>query len=188
MCNFLVVMVSTFQQILRHSTNLELKFLPKKNVLVLKGSLGVLCYLVRSKLTYSGVRKKFWLTSKGLIKKRIFSLNQVLLNQACLGVTLGYRCQLNLVGIGYQASLEKIGNSSFLVLKLGYSHLIKLLIPNTLIVTCPKPRFVLITGTSPQKVNNFSALLRALKLPNPYKEKGIYYKGEMLRLKQGKKT
>jgi large subunit ribosomal protein L6 len=181
-------MGSTFQQFLRHSPNLELKFLPKKKVLVLKGSLGVLCSSVRSKLTYSGFRKKFWLTPKGLIKNSVFCLNQVLLTQACLGVTLGYRRQLNLVGIGYQASLEKIENLSFLVLKLGYSHLVKLLIPDTLKVTCPKPRFVLITGTSSQKVNNFAALLRGLKLPNPYKEKGIYYKGEMLRLKQGKKT
>nr|YP_009237660.1 ribosomal protein L6 [Trachydiscus minutus]AML60671.1 ribosomal protein L6 [Trachydiscus minutus] len=181
-------MVSTFQQFLRHSTNLELKYLPNKNVLVLKGPLGVLCYLVRSKLRYSGSRKKFWLTPQGLIKKKVFSSNQVLLTQSCLGVTLGYRRQLNLVGIGYQASLEKKGSSNFLVLKLGYSHLVKLLIPDTLKVTCPKPRFVLITGTSPQKVNNFAALLRVLKLPNPYKEKGIYYKGETLKLKQGKKT
>lgn len=183
-----LTMSNSFQQLLRHPTNLELKFLPTKNVLVLKGPLGVLCYQIQGKLVYLGSKKKFWLSPRHLTKKRIFSLNQVLLTQSCLGVTLGYRCQMNLVGIGYQALLEKKENLNFLVLKLGYSHLIKILIPDTLNVTCPKPRFILIAGKSLQKVNNFGSLVRALKLPNPYKEKGVYYKGEVLKLKQGKKT
>lgn len=183
-----LTMGNTFQQILRHSTNLELKFLPTKNVLLLKGALGISCYSIQGKLVYLGSKKKFWLSPKRMTKKRVFSLNQVLLSQSCLGVTLGYRRQINLVGIGYQALLEKIENSNFLVLKLGYSHPVKILIPDGLTVTCPKPKFVLISGKSLQKVNNFASLLRALKLPNPYKEKGIYYKGEALRLKQGKKT
>lgn len=187
MCNFLT-MANTFQQLLRHPPNLKLKFLPKKNVLVFKGPLGVLAYRIQAKFIYLGSKKTFWLCPKNSTDKRLFGLNQVLLTQSCLGITLGYRCQLNLVGIGYQASLEKKENSDFLVLKLGYSHLVKILIPATLKVTCPKPRFVLVAGTSLQKVKNFSALLRALKLPNPYKEKGIYYKGELLNLKQGKKT
>ena len=183
-----LTMSKLFQQLLRHSTNLELKFLPITNVLVLKGPSGVSCYQIQGKLVYLGSKKKFWLSPKELTKKRIFSLNQALLTQSCLGVTLGYRCQMNLVGIGYQAWLEKKQNLNFLVLKLGYSHLIKILIPDALSVTCPKPRFVLIAGKSLKKVNNFASLIRALKLPNPYKEKGIYYKGEVLKLKQGKKT
>lgn len=187
MCCFLT-MGNTFQQLLRHSKNLELKFLPTRNVLVLEGPLGILCYCIQGRLVYMGSKKKFWLTPKPLTKKRIFSLNQVLLTQSCLGVTLGYRRQINLVGIGYQALLEKIENLNFLVLKLGYSHPLKILIPDSLNVTCPKPKFVLISGKSLQKVNNFASLIRALKLPNSYKEKGIYYKGEALKLKQGKKT
>lgn len=187
MCGFLA-MGNTFQQILRHSTNLELKFLPTKNILVFKGPLGVSCYQIQGKLVYLGSKKKFWLSPKRLTKKRVFSLNQVLLTQSCLGVTLGYRRQINLVGIGYQAVREKIENLNFLVLKLGYSHPVKILIPDALNVTCPKPRFILIAGKSLQKVSNFASLIRALKLPNSYKEKGIYYKGELLRLKQGKKT
>lgn len=183
-----LTMGNTFQQFLRHSTNLELKFLPTKNVLVLKGPLGISCYLIQGKLAYLGSKKKFCLIPKRLTKKRIFSLNQVLLTQSCLGVTLGYRRQMNLIGIGYQASLEKKGNLNFLVLNLGYSHPIKILIPEALNVTCPKSKFVLIAGKSLQRVNNFGSLIRALKLPNPYKEKGVYYKGEVLKLKQGKKT
>lgn len=183
-------MTNKFQQLLRQTNGLELRFLPQKKLLVLKGPCGILCYKIQSKLNYLGNKKNFWITPKKFTStdKELFRLNQVLLTQICLGVTLGYRCQLNLAGIGYQVFLEKKDDFVFIVLKLGYSHQLKVLIPNDLKVNCPKPRVILITGTSLQKVNNFASLLRSFKLPNPYKEKGIYYKGEVLKLKQGKKT
>lgn len=186
MCDCLIVM--TNKQLLRQTTPLELKFIPKKSLLVLKGPRGILCYTIQSKLNYLGSKKNFWLTPKKFSSKESFHLNQVLLAENCLGVTLGYRCQLNLAGIGYQASIEKREDLIFLALRLGFSHQLKILVPLDLKVSCPKPRVVLITGISLQRVNNFAAFLRSLKLPNPYKEKGIYYKGEPLKLKQGKKT
>jgi large subunit ribosomal protein L6 len=176
------------QQFLRQSQNLSLKLIPSKKTLILEGPLGAFSYLVNAKLNYSGKEKKFWLSPKSRMKKSSFVLGQVLLTQSCLGVVLGYRCQLNLVGIGYTASIEKKDGSDFLVLKLGFSHPVKILLPNYLQVSCPKPRIILIKGINLQKVNNFAALIKDLKLPNPYKEKGLYYKGEVFKLKQGKKT
>jgi len=176
------------QQYLRQSKNLSLKYVPSKKTLILDGPLGTFSYLVNTKLNYSSKDKKFWLSPWSGKKKSDFVLSQVLLVQSCLGVVLGYRCQLNLVGIGYSVSIQTKSGMDFLTLKLGFSHQVNIPIPNYLRVTCPKPRIILIKGTNLQKVNNFAALLKDLKVPNPYKEKGLYYKGEVLKLKQGKKT
>ena len=189
MCNLLNKMISDIkQQTLRQSQKLKLKFLPKKKTLILEGPFGVLNYKVNGKLNYLSSGRKLWLSPTKSIKKSLFGLNQVLLTQSCLGVVLGYRRQLNLAGIGYQAFLDKKENNLFLVLKLGFSHQIQILVPDYIKLSCPKPRIILIMGICLQKVNNFAALIRDLKLPNPYKEKGLYYKGEILKLKQGKKT
>lgn len=187
MCCFLNShMLNTKQQVLRQTHNLQLRFLPLKNLLVFQGPCGILSYRISSKLNY--LRRKFWVSPRKGVNKDFFVLDQSLLNQSCLGVTLGYRCQLNLVGVGYQANVERILGKVFLVLKLGFSHQVKISVPSSIKVTCPKPRLILITGVSLQKVKNFAALVRDLKLPNSYKEKGLYYKGEILKLKQGKKT
>jgi len=71
---------------------------------------------------------------------------------------------------------------------LGFSHQVNVEVPSCVTVSCPKPRILLLKGISLQKINNFSAVLRRLKLPSAYKEKGIYYLGETFSLKQGKKT
>lgn len=176
------------QQTLRQPQKLTLKFLPFKKVLTLEGPYGTLFYKLNAKLNYLGAEKKLWLGPLKRTKKSTLGLNQVLLTQSCLGVVLGYRKQLNLTGIGYNAALEIENDSTFLVLKLGFSHQVKLLIPDYIKVNCPKPRIILVKGINLQKVNNFAALIRDLKLPNSYKEKGFYYKGEVLKLKQGKKT
>jgi large subunit ribosomal protein L6 len=176
------------KQILRQSQNLTLKFLPFRKTLTLEGPCGSFVCRIDAKLNYLGSERKLWLSPLKRIKKSLFGLNQVLLTQSCLGVVLGYRRQLNLTGIGYTAALEPENNKTFLLLKLGFSHNVKILIPSYIKIDCPKPRIILVKGTSLQKVNNFAALIRDLKLPNPYKEKGLYYKGEILKLKQGKKT
>jgi len=176
------------QQYLRQPKNLSLKYVPSKKTLILDGPLGTFLYRVNTKLKYSASNKKFWLSPKCKSQKSYFFLSQILLVQSCVGVALGYRCQLNLVGIGYSAWVEKKDDSDLLVLKLGFSHLVKVVVPNYVFVTCPKPKTVLIKGINLQKVNSFAALIKDLKLPNSYKEKGLYYKGETLKFKQGKKT
>lgn len=177
------------KKILRHSKSLSLKYIPSKKILSLDGPLGSFYFFLNNKINYLSKDKKFWLSPKRSNKdKSFFVLSQVLLNQSCLGVVLGYRCQLNLIGVGYSVSLEKKDGTMLLILKLGFSHVVKIAIPDYLRITCPKPRTVFIQGINLQKVNNFAALIRDLKLPNPYKEKGLYYKNEVVKVKQGKKT
>lgn len=176
------------KQFLRQSKNLSLKLSCINKSLLLEGPTGSFLYPLNSPLVYLKDEKKLFLTETVKKNKSITKLFHIMLVQASLGVLLGYRRQLNIVGIGYQATVEIIEDKQFLVLKLGFSHLIRIKIPNYLDITCPKPRIIVLKGINLQKVNNFAAVIRRLKLPSAYKEKGIYFSGERLRLKQGKKT
>jgi large subunit ribosomal protein L6 len=155
---------------------------------MLKGPLGSFLYPLVSPLVYLKKEKKLFFSNDTLLKKSLKKLSHLILIQSSLGVLIGYRCQLNIVGIGYQASIEKLDNLSILVLKLGFSHQIKINIPKYLEISCPKPRIIVIKGINLQKIKNFAAMIRKLKLPSAYKEKGIYFLNERLKLKQGKKT
>jgi large subunit ribosomal protein L6 len=110
------------------------------------------------------------------------------LAQVFLGVLFSYRRKLNIVGLGYQANVEKEDNKSILVLKLGYSHLIRLSIPKNIEILCPKPRVLLVKGINLQQVHNYAYSIRQCRAPSIYKQKGVYLFGEPLKLKQGKKT
>ena len=183
--------MSTFKsQYLRQSKDLKLSLLCKQQVLTLEGPKGSIACPLYGELVYSKTEKKLWFKSPfdADRKKAFFKMYQVLLTQAALGVLLGYRRQLNVVGIGYQVTVEKKDLSTYLVFKLGFSHQVNIEVPSYVSVSCPKPRILLIQGINLQKLNNFAAVLRRLKLPSAYKEKGIYYSGEKLSLKQGKKT
>lgn len=177
-------------QYLRQPKDLKLSLLCKQQVLTLEGPKGAIACPLYGELVYSKSEKKLWFKSSfdADKKKAFFRMYQVLLTQAALGVLLGYRRQLNVVGIGYQVAVEKKDISTYLVFKLGFSHQVNIEVPSYASVSCPKPRILLIQGINLQKLNNFAAVLRRLKLPSAYKEKGMYYSGEKLSLKQGKKT
>lgn len=183
-------MSSSKNQYLRQPEDLKVTLLSDQQLLKLEGEKGSVVYPLYGEIIYSKASRKLWLQSKSTTKrsKAFFKMYQVLLAQAALGVLVGYRRQLNIVGIGYQVSVEKKKASDSLVFKLGFSHQVNIEVPSYLSVSCPKPRILLIQGISLQKVNNFAAVLRSLKLPSAYKEKGIYYLGEKPVLKQGKKT
>lgn len=105
------------------------------------------------------------------------------LYNSIIGVTQGFQVLLKLVGIGYRAVIEK----DKLVLKLGFSHLIFLEIPKGIEVFCKKPSLVLLKSYDLLMLTQFAALVRSYKIPEPYKGKGILYKGEKIRRKEGKK-
>ena len=183
-------MSASNNQYLRQPKDLKLSVLCKQQFLKLEGPKGAMVYPLYSKMTYSKAERKLWIQKNMNTNrsKAFFQMYQLLLNQSALGVLLGYRRQLNIVGIGYQLSIEKKETSSYLVFKLGFSHQVNIEVPSYLSVSCPKPRILLIQGINLQKLNNFASVLRGLKLPSTYKEKGIYYLGEKPVLKQGKKT
>jgi len=99
------------------------------------------------------------------------------------GVTKGYEKKLIVEGVGFRVNLE--GNT--LVLKLGFSHLVNVEIPEGLKVEVEKNN-IKISGIDKEMVGAFAAKVKAYKKPEPYKGKGIRYEGEHIRRKTGKKT
>jgi len=99
------------------------------------------------------------------------------------GVTQPFVKQLLIEGVGYRANVQ--GNK--VMLSIGFSHPVELLIPTGLTVTSDKG-VITVAGIDREMVGQFSANLRALKVPEPYKGKGIRYSDEVVRRKQGKKV
>jgi large subunit ribosomal protein L6 len=111
-------------------------------------------------------------------------LARALVFNAVHGVTAGWTKELDIVGIGYRVELK--GNG-VVVFTLGYSHPIEFPLPAGIEVTIdPKQTHVTISGIDRQKVGQVAADMRALRKPDPYKNKGVRYTGEKLKKKVGK--
>lgn len=115
--------------------------------------------------------KKAWGTSRALIANMIE------------GVTKGFERKLEIEGVGFRASVE----ADSLVLNIGYSHPVKLKIPEGIKAVVEK-NVIIISGIDKGAVGQFAANVRAEKKPEPYKGKGIRYQGEIIRRKLGKKA
>jgi len=98
------------------------------------------------------------------------------------GVSTGFQKDLEIVGIGYRAELK--GN--VVVFALGYSHAIEYVIPEGIQIAVDKQTRLSVTGIDKQRVGQVAATIRSLRKPDPYKNKGIRYAGEVLQKKVGK--
>jgi large subunit ribosomal protein L6 len=107
-----------------------------------------------------------------------------ILKNIILGVSKGYSKKLKIIGVEYKVNIE----NNNLILRLGFSHEIIYKIPNNIQIYNPKPNILVITGYNNQIVSQIAAEIRHLKLPEPYKGKGIRYFNEQLKQKEGKKT
>ena len=105
-----------------------------------------------------------------------------LLANSVAGVTQGFQKDLEIVGIGYRAEVK----GKAVVFALGYSHPIEYMIPEGIQIVVDKQTRLSITGIDKQRVGQVAATLRSLRPPDPYKNKGIRYAGEVLRKKVGK--
>ncbi|EAQ06549.1 MULTISPECIES: 50S ribosomal protein L6 [Yoonia] len=99
------------------------------------------------------------------------------------GVTSGFKKELEITGVGYRATMQ--GNT--LKLALGYSHDVNFEVPAGVIVTAPKQTEIIVEGIDQQLVGQVAANIREWRKPEPYKGKGIRYKGEFIFRKEGKK-
>jgi large subunit ribosomal protein L6 len=116
--------------------------------------------------------------------KQLMGTYTSLTKQKIEGVSQGFKRQLTLVGVGYRASVEE----NTLILRLGYSHEIVIDFDASLSIVCPNQTTIFIKGTDLVKVTQKAAEIRSWRLPEPYKGKGIFYKGETVRRKDGKKN
>jgi len=99
------------------------------------------------------------------------------------GVTTGFRKELEIQGVGYRAAVA--GN--VLKLSLGYSHEVNFEVPKGITVATPKQTEIVVEGIDEQQVGQVAANIREWRQPEPYKGKGIRYKGEFIFRKEGKK-
>ena len=114
----------------------------------------------------------------------LHGLARALVNNAVDGVTKGWTRELEIVGIGYRAEMK---GKHTVVFSLGFSHLIEYPLPSGIDVAVdPKQTRLTVSGIDRQKVGQVAAEMRALRPPDPYKNKGVRYAGERLKKKVGK--
>lgn len=114
--------------------------------------------------------------------RALHGLTRSLINNMVEGLTKGFQKKLEINGIGYKAA--KTGNK--LVLNLGFSHTIEMEEPAGITIEVPQPNQIIVKGSDKQLVGEIAAKIRAKRLPDAYKGKGIKYDYETLRLKEGK--
>ena len=101
---------------------------------------------------------------------------------AVTGVTDGYKRELDIVGVGYRAEVK----GKQVVFALGYSHPVVFDIPTGIDITIEKQTHITVTGVDRQLVGQMAANIRRFREPDPYKQKGVRYTGEVLKKKAGK--
>lgn len=106
------------------------------------------------------------------------------INNMIIGVTKGFKKELEIVGVGYRFALK--GNA--IVISAGYSHPVEMQIPTGIKVESPSNTELTITGSDKELVGEFAANVRKVRQPEPYKGKGIRYKDEHIIRKEGKKA
>ena len=105
---------------------------------------------------------------------KFHGLARSLVNNAVLGVTDGFKKELDIVGVGYRAEMK----GKQVVLALGYSHPIVFDIPTGIDIAIEKQTHITVTGVDRQLVGQVAANLRRLRKPDPYQQKGVRYTGE----------
>ncbi|MDR1794324.1 MAG: 50S ribosomal protein L6 [Erysipelotrichaceae bacterium] len=114
--------------------------------------------------------------------KQLHGTTRALLNNMIVGVSEGFAKTLELVGIGYRAAVS----GQKLTINIGYSHPVEFTVENGITVECPQPTEIKVSGIDKQRVGEWASNIRAVRKPEPYKGKGIRYKGEHVRRKEGK--
>jgi len=115
-------------------------------------------------------------------QRAFHGLARALVANAVKGVTDGFTRELDIVGVGYRCEAKK--NS--VVFTLGFSHPVEYPLPPGITATVDKQTHLTLTGVDRQLIGQVAANMRALKKPDPYKQKGIRYTGETLKKKAGK--
>ena len=114
--------------------------------------------------------------------RSLHGLSRTLVNNMVLGVTEGYKKDLEIVGVGYRVAAK----GQALEFSLGFSHPVVIEPPEGISFTVESPVKFSVTGIDKQKVGEVAANIRKLRKPDPYKGKGVRYAGEVVRRKVGK--
>ncbi len=122
------------------------------------------------------------LAREGQDKAALHGLTRALMANAVQGVSTGFTRELDIVGIGYRCDVK----GRIATFTLGYSHPIEFYLPDGVEIKVDKQTHLVLTGSDRQILGEVAAKMRALRPPDPYKNKGVRYTGESLRKKVGK--
>ncbi|CAM9146065.1 50S ribosomal protein L6 [Mycoplasma todarodis] len=114
--------------------------------------------------------------------KQLHGTTNALINNMIIGVSAGFKKELIIKGVGYKAALQ----GKELVVNAGYSHPHTIPVPEGITVEVTKQTEVSVSGIEKEKVGQLAAIIRDIRRPNPYSGKGIMYKDEIIRRKEGK--
>lgn len=156
----------------------------EKNHVVVNGPKGELSFTFKPviKITITDNQIATERLSEDKSAKQLHGTTNAVIKNMIQGVKEGYTKELEIIGVGYRAQLQ----GKKLVLNMGYSHPVEMEVEEGLEVEVPKNTQIIVRGIDKQRVGEFAANIRAVRSPEPYKGKGIRYKGEYVRRKEGK--
>lgn len=154
------------------------------NVVSVKGAKGELSHTVASPIAVSLEENTITVTRPNDEResRSLHGLTRTLISNMIVGVTEGYKKNLEIVGTGYRVQAK----GSDLEFALGYSHPVAVKAPEGITLTVDGPTKLSVSGINKQQVGEVAANIRKLRRPDPYKGKGIRYAGEVIRRKVGK--
>lgn len=155
-----------------------------ENTVVVKGPKGMLKQQVNRDITIKQEQDELVLERPSDAKphKALHGLYRALINNMVTGVTAGFEKSLEMVGTGYRAAVD----GKKLTLNVGYSHPVVFEAPDGISFETPAPTQIVVKGIDKQVVGSLAADIRATRKPEPYLGKGVKYKGEHIRRKEGK--
>ena len=158
----------------------------ESNTITVKGPKGELSYTFNKDITVTVKDNSIEVTRPNDLKlvKSLHGTTNALIKNMIIGVSEGYKKELEIVGVGYRFQVQ--GNK--INVNAGFSHPVEVIVPDDLKVEQVNTTEIAISGIDKQKVSEFAANIRKLRKPEPYKGKGIRYKGEHIRRKEGKKA
>ena len=116
--------------------------------------------------------------------RTLHGTTRALLNSMVVGVSEGFTKKLEIVGIGYRCQMR----GTNLVLNMGYSHEVVIKPQGTVKIEVPDPLKIIVSGINAEEVGQTAAVIREVRKPEPYKGKGIKYKGEFILRREGKRA
>ncbi len=150
-----------------------------------KGPKGTRNFTASDDVTITVEGDMIKVTPRGLSKRarQQWGMTRSMVANLVTGVSEGFRQDMEIQGVGYRAAMA--GN--VLKLSLGYSHEVNFDVPKGVTITVPKQTEIIVEGIDQQQVGQVAANIREWRAPEPYKGKGIRYKGEFVFRKEGKK-
>lgn len=154
------------------------------STVTVKGPKGTLTRTVHSNMNVAMENGEIVVTrpDESNLNKSLHGLTRTLIHNMVIGVTEGFKKELEVNGVGYRVAKQ----GKDLVMNLGFSHQVTMSETEDITIDVPAPNKIIISGPDKQKVGQFAAEVREKRPPEPYKGKGIKYADEHIRRKEGK--